>query len=299
MALELATNPECIEHFQAKGYVVVPDLLSDDECKRFGDAVDHAVATRCAGDRRTLGERTRYEQSFRQVLNLWEDFPDVRPLSFHPGVARTAAEILGAPAVRVWHDQALYKEAGGRLTGGHYDQAYWPLSGHNNITAWIPFDGSTIESGAMGYVAGSHLDQHDKFPNIFSEDGFDLERGPESAGRGVDWVEVARGSVAFHHSGTLYTAGPNTTDHTRRVHTVIFFAEGCTRTAHPPSHPSVARPGIAVGDAVASDLTPIAWPPRPAGDLPPPPESPDPATPGWPGWSWERVLARKAHGKEG
>jgi ectoine hydroxylase-related dioxygenase (phytanoyl-CoA dioxygenase family) len=285
-------NPELIDQFNARGYAVVPGLLSDDECDRFGRAVDRAVATRSAGDPRTLEERSRYEQAFRQVLNLWEDFPDVRPLSFHPDLARAAAQFLGVDCVRVWHDQALYKEAGGLKTGGHYDQAYWPLAGRSSVTAWIPFDGSTIAGGAMGYVAGSHRDEQSKFPNIFSEDGFDLERGPEAGGRGIDWVEVPRGSVAFHHGYTLHTAGPNTTDRTRRVHTVIFFADGCTRSTQPPSHPSVDRAGIEVGAAVASDLTPVAWP-RPEADLPEPPAPPDPPTPGWPGWSWERAFARK------
>lgn len=72
-------NDEVLDHFNANGFVVVPDLLTEQECERFGRAVDRAVAARSAGDPRALADRTPYEQSFRQVLNLWEDFPDVRP----------------------------------------------------------------------------------------------------------------------------------------------------------------------------------------------------------------------------
>jgi ectoine hydroxylase-related dioxygenase (phytanoyl-CoA dioxygenase family) len=286
-----AASPLQIDFFRKSGYVVVPGLLGEDELARFGTAVDDAVARRSAGDPRPLEERTRYEQSFRQCLNLWEDSPDVRALTFHPELAQIAAALLGAAAVRVWHDQALYKEGGGRPTAGHYDQAYWPIAERRSVTAWIPFGGSTVESGAMGYVPGSQRFDVDHFPNIFTADGFDLEQGAEAQGTPIDWVEVPAGAVAFHHGRTLHCAKPNQSAETRRVHTVIYFADGCTRGAVPPTHPSVDRPGIAIGDPIASDLTPLAWP-RDEGSLPEPPAPPDPPVPGWPGWSWSRVFGR-------
>jgi ectoine hydroxylase-related dioxygenase (phytanoyl-CoA dioxygenase family) len=289
--LSSPVNEATIQRFRADGFVVVPSLLDADECDRFGRAVDATVADRTRGDPRPLAERTRYEQSFRQCLNLWEDSEAVRRLSFHPLIARTAAALLGAGAIRVWHDQALYKEAGGRITAGHYDEAYWPIAGGRTITAWIPFDGSTLAAGAMGYVPGSHLDGRRRFPNIFTEDGFDLEAGPEAGGRPTQWVEVPAGGVAFHHGRTLHTARPNTTGSTRRVHTVIYFADGSRRSAKPPSHPSVDRVGIEVGEPITSVLTPLAWP-RDAGDWPDTPPLPEPLLPGWPGWSWAAGLER-------
>src|SRR5262245_22511025 len=97
------------EAFDRDGYLVVPNLLSRDELTGLGAAVDAAVAARTAWDRRQLVEKTPYEQSFQQCINLWEDTPGVRPLTFHQGVAGAAAELLGVPATRLWHDQALYK----------------------------------------------------------------------------------------------------------------------------------------------------------------------------------------------
>ena len=104
---------------------------------------------RCRADARPLGERSPYEQSFRQCMNLWEDFPDVRPLSFHPRIGEAAARLAGVACLRLWHDQALYKEPGGRQTDAHNDQPYWPMDETDTITAWIPFDGSTLEAGAI------------------------------------------------------------------------------------------------------------------------------------------------------
>jgi ectoine hydroxylase-related dioxygenase (phytanoyl-CoA dioxygenase family) len=259
-----------VEEFRDVGYVVVPDLLTDDELEHYRDVVTSAVASRQANDHRELAEKSRYEQSFIQCQNLWEDFPAVRPLTFHPRIGQAAAELLGAPRVRLWHDQALYKEPGGRDTDPHQDQPYWPIEEPLTVTAWIPFEGSTLESGAMGYVPGSHRVGLRRFVNIFWGEPENLLERPELDGREPVFVEVPRGAVAFHHGLTAHLARPNRTDRARPVHTAIFFADGCHRTLKEQPHPSVDRAGIAPGALIDSDVTPIAWP-RAEGDLPPRP----------------------------
>ena len=273
MTVATTLPPQLLQDFVRNGYVVVPDLLDPDELVRFGAAVDAAVARRSRHDTRDLAEKSRYEQSFIQCQNLWEDCPTVRPLTFHPRVAETAARLLGVDAVRLWHDQALYKEPGGRETDPHQDQPYWPIVETNTITAWIPFDGSTLSNGAMGYLPGSHRVGVREFVNIFFGEPENPLQRQELAGIEPAWVEVPAGGVAFHHGLTFHLAGPNTTDTVRRVHTVIYFADGSTRGEGRYPHPSVERAGIAMGAVIASDVTPIAWP-RPDGDLPAPPAEP-------------------------
>lgn len=266
-------TPRLVDDFQRDGFVVVPDLLSADELRRFGAAVDEGVARRSRHDARTVAEKTPYEQSFIQCQNLWEDCEEVRPLTFHPVIAETAARLLGVGAVRLWHDQALYKEAGGRETDPHQDQPYWPIVETSTITAWIPFDGSTLDSGAMGYLPGSHRLGVREFVDIFSGHGDDPLARRELQGIAPVFVEVPSGSIAFHHGLTFHLARPNLTGTVRRVHTAIYFADGSTRGAGRFLHPAVERAGIALGAVIASDVTPIAWP-RPDGDLPDPPAEP-------------------------
>jgi len=269
-----------LESFERDGFVVVPALLTDAELTEFGAIADAAVSERMSWDTRRLNEKSRYEQSFQQCLNLWEDYPAIRPLTFHPRITQAAA-LLGVAAIRLWHDQALYKEPGGRPTDAHQDQGYWPIHETDTITAWIPFDGSTLVSGAMGYVPGSHRFGVRKFVNIFfADEPYDLLGGPEARGVEPVFVEVPRGGVAFHHGLTFHTAQPNRTAHPRRVHTMIFFRDGSTRGPGFP-HPCVDRAGIALGGPIESAVTPIAWP-RPAGDLPPAPPAMDPWSWGWP-----------------
>ena len=69
-------TPRLVEDFWRDGFVVVPDLLTADELARFGAAVDEGVARRSRHDTRTVAEKSRYEQSFIQCQNLWEDCPE-------------------------------------------------------------------------------------------------------------------------------------------------------------------------------------------------------------------------------
>ncbi len=261
-----------VADFERDGFVVVPDLLTEDELDRYGRLVTDAVADRTRGDDTPLEAKSRYQQSFVQCMNLWEDHSGVRPLTFHPRLGQAAAELLRVPAVRLWHDQALYKQPGGRPTDAHQDHPYWPIAETASVTAWVPFDGSTLASGAMAYLPGTHAIGLRKFVNIFFGEPEDILSDPEVAGIEPVFVEVPKGSVAFHHGLTVHLANPNTTALPRAVHTVIYFPDGSTR-GYPHPHFSVDRNGIGVGEPIDGDATPIVWP-RPEGDLPLPPAEP-------------------------
>jgi ectoine hydroxylase-related dioxygenase (phytanoyl-CoA dioxygenase family) len=269
-----------IEQFRRDGFVAVRGLLSPDEIARFGAAVDHAVATRKRRDTRTLAEKTPYEQSFIQGQSIWEDFPETRGLTFHQKIAGTAARLLGAERVRLWHDQALYKEAGGRETEAHQDHGYWPIAEADAVTAWIPLMDVNHETGCMGYVAGTHTGDCE-FVDIFRNPG--AGKAFERRYGAPVYVTAEAGDVLFHHGHTVHMAKANASAHMRRIHTAIYFRDGCTRSSDKP-HPSVDRDDIAVGAAIGGGATPIAFP-LPEGHLPDPAPWPDSAN----------TLMRRAH----
>ena len=82
-------GPEVIARFD--GSALVPGLLGEGELDRFGPLIDRAVSARQGDDERALAERSRDEQSLGQCINVWEDFPKLRPLTFHPRLARVRA----------------------------------------------------------------------------------------------------------------------------------------------------------------------------------------------------------------
>ena len=247
-----------IESFARDGFVHVTGLLPRDEVETYRHAVDQAVASRKVHDTRKLEEKSLYEQSFIQCQNLWEDWPEVRKLSFDQRVAGMAAKLIGAERLRLWHDQALYKEPGGRDTDAHQDHPYWPIAGDRTLTAWIPLMDIDDETGCMGYVPGSHRGER-SYVNIFTEPGSG-KKLLEQLGVPPVFVPCRAGDVIYHHGSTAHLAKPNRSGGMRRVHTVIYFADGLTRSETPAHHPAVDRAKIPVGGMIASDVTPIAWP---------------------------------------
>ena len=193
------------------------------------------------------------------------------PLMFHPALGAALGALLGAERVRLWHDQALYKEPGGRETDAHQDEAYWPIAEADTITAWIPLTEIDDATGCMGYVPGSHLGEVE-FVDIFSKPGAGAELVARQGAEPV-WVPCRPGDVIFHHGRTVHLAKPNRSSRMRRVYTGIYFKDGCTRGTSRP-HPSVDRDDIAVGGVIDGAATPVVWPLQGA-DYPTPGPWPD------------------------
>lgn len=258
---------ETIEDFRTNGFVVTDNMLDVDEVARYGRAVDAAVESRTVDDQRALDHKSSYEQSFVQCMRLWETDPAVRPLTFHTDLARAAAELLGVDAVRLWQDQALYKEPGGRITDAHQDAPFWPIGDAPMVSAWIPFEGSTVAGGATGYVPGSHRLGRMKMVKLTqTTEAYDILSDPALDGAEPVFVEADPGSVVWHDGYTVHLAGANTTDRIRRVFTVVYLADGFRRAEPWPNFP-LDRAGVKVGELMEGDGLPLAWP-RESGSLP-------------------------------
>ena len=247
--------------FNEDGFVVVRDLFDSSEIKFYREVIKEAIKERKHFDERVLKDRSDYEQSFTQCQNLWEDYIDIRKLTFDQRVCKIASKLLDTEAIRLWHDQALVKESGGRETDPHHDQPYWPIKETKTITAWIPLCDVDETNGQLGFYSGSHKIKDKKFINIFSgkvdENNF-LETANVSPDQ-ISYQVMKEGDVSFHHGLTFHRAKSNISNYDRIVHTAIFFADGCTR-GDDKFHFSVDRSNIKVGDKIDSDVTPIAFP---------------------------------------
>ncbi|MDJ0786423.1 MAG: phytanoyl-CoA dioxygenase family protein [Myxococcota bacterium] len=263
-------DADCIQAFQRDGFVVTPDLLTPGELAHYGAAIDAAVARRTAGDHRTLAEKSTYEQSFVQCMRLWETNPEIRPLSCHPALARAAAELLGVRAVRLWQDQALYKEPGGRITDPHQDAPFWPIGDAPLVTAWIPLESCRRGEGAMAYVPGSHRAGRLRPVDLMhTTEPYDVLADPALEGREPMFVEAPAGSVVWHHGFTVHQAEANRSDRTRRTFTIVYIADGAHREHRFDAFP-LDREGIGVGERIEGPSLPVVWP-REGDELPEPP----------------------------
>ena len=273
MAKDPRLEPALVEQFRRDGFVVIDGLLSEAELDFYEPLVTDAVATR-KRDAPPLEEPNAYAQSFHQCINLWEDYPAIRPLTFHPALGQAATELLGVDGVRLWHDQALYKEAGGRATDAHQDHPYWPIVETASVTAWIPFRGSTLASGAMGISPGpttpayarSSTSSRPRIPSVLMDQ-------PEIRAIEPVYVEVPKGSVrSTTDSPCTWRSRTQLPARPRRSHDHLHRRRRDAPERH--WHFSVDRDGIEVGAPINGAVTPIVWP-RPAATSRSPPPLPE------------------------
>ena len=106
--------------------------------------------------------------------------------------------------VRMYHDQALFKEGGGGITPWHADQYYWPLDSDKTITAWIPLQDTPLEMGPLEFSSGSHIIKDGRDLAISD----DSERIIHEKLRVTDFKHVIEkfdiGEISFH-SGSCQT----------------------------------------------------------------------------------------------
>lgn len=208
-----------------------------------------------------IEKRSTYDKAFLQIMNLWTRSEVVHRFVASKRLARIATELMGCRGVRMYHDQALYKEAGGGITPWHADQYYWPVSNDNMVTAWVPLQDTPLAMGPLAFSVKSHRFQH----------GRDLEIGDESelslkqalARYELNEGPFALGEVSFHSGWTFHRAGANVTAKPRQVMTVIYMDRDM-RLIEPKNKNQMADverwcPGVQVGEVIDSPLNPVLY----------------------------------------
>ena len=255
-----ALPQEAIDFFRANGYVKLKHVLSPEVIDYYGAEITRMVKQLSAGTK-PLEERDTYGKAFLQIMNIWTKSDVVREFAFGKRLARIAAELMGVDGVRIYHDQALYKEAGGGFTPWHADQFYWPVSNSNICTVWIPLQPTPVEMGPLSFSVGSH-----KF-----EQGRDLEISDDSEKQirfnlrdlPIDESSFELGEVSYHYGWTFHRASPNTTGRPRAVMTIIYMEDGIRliqpqRKAHMNDW-NTWLPGVKVGEVANSPLNPVLY----------------------------------------
>lgn len=251
-----------ITRFREDGFIKLKDVFDAETLDACGRVITDLTMA-AASELKPLEERDTYGKAFIQVGNLWQRSDKAKAFSFSKRLARIATELLGTAGVRMWHDQALYKEPAGGFTPWHVDQQYWPMSSGQSVTAWVPLQAVPLDMGPLCFGKGSHLKNIGRELAISDES----ERLIREAIRAQGVVEVYEpydlGEVSFHYGWTLHRAGGNTTDSPRRVHTVIYMDRDM-RLIEPKTQAQRNdwerwTPSTKVGDVMSDPLNPILY----------------------------------------
>lgn len=254
---------EQIHNYQQNGHILLPGVAGADEVAAYREHLGRIVENH----RHTvapLDQRDTYGKAFLQIGNLWQKDPAAAKFVLAKRFAKIAADLMGVDGVRLYHDQALYKEGGGGHTPWHQDQFYWPLDTNNTITMWMPLVDADEQMGTMRFASGSHMlgylgelpisdASEEHFNRFVAEQGFTRTEGPA----------MTAGDATFHCGWTLHSAPGNNTDRMREVMTIIYFADG-TKVSTPDNANrqndlETWLPGCVPGDLAASELNPLLF----------------------------------------
>ena len=243
------------------GYILLPGVATPEEIAFYRPAINSAVKE-MNKENRALDKRDTYGKAFLQIMNIWTKDDLVKQFSLSKKFAKIAADLLGVEHVRIYHDQALYKEPGGGPTPWHQDQYYWPLDTTKTITLWMPLVDIDSSMGILTFAAGSHSDGLVKNVPISDESEVALNDYISKKGYPVEVPPYMHaGDATFHFGYTLHKAPGNYSGIMREVMTVIYYADGAKITTPSNDAQELDRKtwflGMHPGEPAASAINPL------------------------------------------
>ncbi len=254
------------QQYKRDGCILIRNILRHDEVEIFRKYIEDAVANYFE-ERKKLQESQvvdNYNSYFTQVTNVWEKDEMVKRFAIAKRFAKIAADLMGVKGVRLYHDQALFKEPGGLPTPWHQDQYYWPLDTTNTITMWMPLVDVNEDMGSLKFAVGSQKEGSVGDIPISEDSNTAYEKTIEERGYAVVTNELKTGDATFHAGWTMHASSGNNSTRRREVMTVIYYADG-TRIMEPDNKHrkidmEVFHPGAKPGDLAATHLNPLLYP---------------------------------------
>jgi ectoine hydroxylase-related dioxygenase (phytanoyl-CoA dioxygenase family) len=252
-----------IADYGKNGHILLRNVATAEEIAAYRPFMSELVKKLNYHDK-PIEERDTYGKAFIQIPNVWQKSEEVARFILAERFAKIAADLMGVDAVRIYHDQALYKEPRGGHTPWHQDQIYWPLDTDKTITLWMPLVPISEEVGSMTFASESHSNGYVSRTVISDESHRTLKTYIEGKGlTQVNYGAMTAGDATFHAGWTLHSAPGNPTDTMREVITVIYYADG-TKVAEPDSNSrkndmQAWFPGCEAGDLAASPLNPVVY----------------------------------------
>ncbi|BFP43496.1 hypothetical protein FGF1_43410 [Flavobacteriaceae bacterium GF1] len=253
---------EHIDFYQKNKYIKLKQVLETDFLAHLNEVISKKVDELNQQDT-PMEKRSTYGKAFLQLFNLWKQHETIKELVFSKRLAKIATDLMQVDGVRLYHDQALFKEGGGGITPWHADQHYWPLATDKTITAWIPLQETPLEMGPLEFSAGSHAILEGRELSI----GDTSERFIEKRLKVTDFKHVIApfdiGEISFHSGWVFHRAGANTTQKTRKVMTIIYMDKDM-KLKQPENDGQINDwntwcPGAEIGKIINTPLNPVLY----------------------------------------
>ena len=257
---EYAVSEEQVARFWQDGFIVLPGVLSDEEVAAYAPVIRDTAMARY----RANGMEPGSGGAFLQTLNMRFDNDGMRRFCLSRRFGRIVAALTRSAAVRIYHEQALFKPPGGTDSHWHQDQYYWPVATDRAVGLWTPLVDCTEEMGAMRFVVGSHRYGNLSGTHISDESARFFD--DFIAREGLPVYQVPRmmaGDCSFHLGWTVHGAPGNRSQAMREAMVVTYYPDG-TRVDELSNPSRVADAeeflgGRAEGELADSELNTIVF----------------------------------------
>lgn len=255
-------NQDQIDFYQKNRFIKLKEVLNQETVAFFNQVISDQVNA-MNQEQTALEDRTTYGKAFLQLFNLWVENTLIKELIYSKRLARIASELMEVNGVRLYHDQALFKEGGGGITPWHADQYYWPLETDKTVTTWIPLQETPFNMGPLEFSAGSHVIVEGRELAISDESEEILDKKL----RVTDFNHVIEafdlGEISFHSGWVFHRAGANTTNEMRKVMTIIYMDKDMILKNPENSNQEhdwkTWCPGAKIGEIINTPINPLLY----------------------------------------
>lgn len=282
-----AVTADEVDAFWRDGVVCLRSIMPSDWLRRMETPIDETIVdptvttdmSAMGGDLAAgLGAKVLVDErtpdadrgSFRSGVDHWRVHPEFAAFATTSPLPEIVASVLRSDKVNLYEDSVLVKEPGtAERTAFHQDQAYFHVDGSQVCTTWVPLDRVTRETGAVGYIRGSHEWDRTWRPNFFVT----TETLPDTEGEVVPdihaalddydvvFFDVEPGDVTIHHARTLHGAEANRSTTTRRRAISVRYCGDDARYHLKPGAPRKPHhEAVTDGAIVDHEACPVVWP---------------------------------------
>jgi ectoine hydroxylase-related dioxygenase (phytanoyl-CoA dioxygenase family) len=251
----LPLTEDKIKSYNDFGFVKIENVVEKEYLPEVRKIIQAAVLLRKGKDERELKDKSQYEQSLLQCGFLCWDYNAMKDFVFAKRFAGIVRDLMQAEHVRLWHDQALFKEPGGRITDAHQDCSYWPIyEPQFTATMWLALTDVPVEKGCLYFYPQTND------PNL--KEYVDIFKNPHQPNHLNDkekvFVPLKAGDATFHSGLTFHGAANNQTNEMREAMTIIYIKDGVTFDASDErnkTHTSCV--GLNNGEIINTKFTPV------------------------------------------
>jgi phytanoyl-CoA hydroxylase len=234
----VAITPDDVASYQERGFLVVPNVLSESELDvvrlELAELVDKASGVTENDAVYDLEDsHTQAAPRVRRIKEPHAVMPSVAALVRHRGMIEILCALIG-PGVRFQTSKLNMKSAGdGSAVEWHQDWAFYPHTNDDLVAVGIMLDDVDHDNGPLCVLPGSHRGAiHDHHANGYFCGAIDPIESPIDFSSAVELTGPA-GSMTFHHVRAVHGSAPNRSTRSRNLLLFQFAAVDAFPLVHP------------------------------------------------------------------